>query len=289
MRLLTFSLLLATAVAQAADPIVVKLWPKGAPEKPGFKIEPETSVDKGDGIMRTSNVSDPTIAIYKAEKPNGTAVVVCPGGGYSILAIEHEGSKVCEWLNSIGVTGVLLKYRVPRRDNTNPSVEPMQDAQRAIGIVRHRASEWGIKPDRVGILGFSAGGNLCVMTSLHPNERTYPEDPALDMDARPNFMVPVYPAYIVTDDKNPTTLKSEMVVTKDAPTACFVHANDDKISAGGDALLYLEYKKLGLPAELHVFAKGGHGFGMKPGPNPANHWTDRVGEWMKSMGLLDEK
>ncbi len=288
MRLLSLTLLFAASLAHAADPIVVKLWPKGAPEKPDFKIEPEASVDKGDGILRTSNVSDPTIAIYKAEKPNGTAVVVCPGGGYSILAIEHEGTKVCEWFNSIGVTAVLLKYRVPRRDNTAPYAAPLQDAQRAMGIVRHRAAEWGIKPDRIGILGFSAGGNLTVMTSLHPNERTYPEDPALDMDARPNFMIPVYPAYLVTDDKNPTTLKPEIVVTKDAPKACFVHANDDKISAAGDALIYLEYKKLDIPAELHIYGKGGHGFGMKPGDNPVNHWTDRVGEWMKSMGLLAE-
>ena len=279
--------LLALGSAFSAEPVVIKLWPTGAPEKPGFKIEPESSVDKGDGILRTSNVSDPTIAIYRPEKPNGTAVVVCPGGGYSILAIEHEGTKVCEWLNGLGVTGVLLKYRVPRRDKENPSVEPLQDAQRAMGIVRKRAAEWGIKPDRIGILGFSAGGNLTVMAALHHNDRTYTPDPALDGNARPDFMIPVYPAYLVTDDKNPTTLRPEITIPKDAPPACFVHAADDRISAAADALIYVEYAKLGIPCELHIFAKGGHGFGMKPGNLPANAWPQRVAEWMRSMGLLD--
>lgn len=282
------SLVLLTAVAHAAEPIVVKLWPQGAPEKSDFKIEPEKTEHGKDGIARTSNVSEPTITVYPAEKANGTAVIVCPGGGYSILAIEHEGTQVCDYLNTIGVTAVLLKYRVPRRDNVQPSAAPLQDAQRAIGITRHHAAEWGIKPDRIGILGFSAGGNLTVMTALHPNERTYPQDPALDVDdARPNFAIPVYPAYLVTDDKNPTTLKPEMVVTKDAPPMCFVHANDDKISSAGDALLYLELKKLGIPAELHIYAKGGHGFGMKKNGFPANDWYLRCGEWMKSMGWLE--
>jgi len=119
-------------------------------------------------VLRISNVSDPMLTVFEAEKPNGTAVVVCPGGGYTILAYEHEGSQVCEWLNTLGVTGVLLKYRVPRRDKENPSAAPLQDAQRAMSLTRKHAAEWGIKPDRIGILGFSAGGNLCVMTALHP-------------------------------------------------------------------------------------------------------------------------
>ncbi len=282
-------LALGLVCAHAAEPTVIKLWPGGAPEQPGFKIEPEKSeTGAKDGITRVSQVSEPTLTVYRADKPNGTAVLVCPGGGYNILAIEHEGTQVCEYLNSIGVTGLLLKYRVPRRDATAPHAAPLQDAQRAMGIARHHAAEWGIKPDRIGVLGFSAGGNLTVMLALHPNERTYTQDPALDVeDARPNFAVPVYPAYLVTDDKNPTTLKPEIVVTKDAPPMFFAHANDDKISSAGDALLYLELKKLGIPAELHVYAKGGHGFGMKKVGNPANDWYLRCGEWMKSMGWLE--
>ena len=286
MRTLSLLALALAVSAQAAEPITLKLWPGGAPEKPGFKIEPEQTVKGKDGIARTSNVSDPTITVYRPEKPNGTAVLICPGGGYGILAIEHEGSMVSDYLNTLGVTGIVLKYRVPRRDNQKPEEAPLQDAQRAMGIIRHHAAEWGLKTDRIGILGFSAGGNLCVVTSLHPNERTYQQDPALDGDATPSFMVPVYPAYIVNNDKDDLTLKPSMVVTKDAPPACFVHADNDKISAAGDALLYLEYKKLGIPAELHVYAQGGHGFGMKKGDNPANQWYLRVGEWLGSMGYL---
>lgn len=288
MRTLPFFLALSfAATLQAAEPITLKLWPNGAAEKPDFKIGAEETVKGKDEIARTSNVSDPTITVYRPEKPNGTAVLICPGGGYNILAIEHEGTQVSDYLNTLGVTGIVLKYRVPRRDNQKPEEAPLQDAQRAMGIIRHHAAEWGIKPDRIGILGFSAGGNLCVFTGLHPNERTYKEDPALDGDAKPNFMIPVYPAYLVVNDKSDLTLKPEMVVTKDAPPACFVHADNDKISAAGDALLYMEYKKLGLPAELHIYAKGGHGFGMKKGDTPANTWYLRVGEWMKSMGYLD--
>lgn len=278
------ALFVTSAVIHAADPITLPLWPEGVPEKPGFKIEPEQDIKKDDGIRRVSNVSQPTLTVYKADKPNGTAVLVCPGGGYSILAIEHEGTEVCDYLNTIGVTGIVLKYRVPRRDPVKPYEAPLQDAQRAMGIIRQHAAEWGIKPDRIGVLGFSAGGNLSVMTALHPNERTYKPDPAIDIDARPNFVVPIYPAYL-TVDKDDFTLRPEVVVTKDAPPAFFAHASDDKISSTASALVYLEYKKLGIPAEVHLYSSGGHGFGMKKNGKPANDWYLRLGEWLKSMGF----
>lgn len=283
------SLLFLCLAAQAAEPVTLKLWPQGAPEKSGVKIGPEQVMDKGDGIKRVTNVSDPTITLYKPDKANGTSVLVCPGGGYSILAIEHEGTQVCDYLNSLGVTAVLLKYRVPRRDPENPSVEPLQDAQRAMGILRQRAAEFGLKPDRIGILGFSAGGHLSVMTALHANERTYPQDPALDIaDATPNFAIPVYPAYLVSKEET-FTLLPEVKVTDKAPPMCLIHAHDDKgtTSASASALLYLEYKKLNLPAELHIFAKGGHGFGMKKTGLPTADWHLRVGEWMRAMGWLE--
>ncbi len=275
----------------AAEPITLKLWPGGAPEPAGFKSEPEKVMPPKDekDVKRVTNVSEPTITIYKAAKPNGTCVIVAPGGGYRILAIEHEGTQVCEHLNSIGVTCALLKYRVPARDRNDPSKEPLQDAQRAIGLVRHHAAEWGIKPDRVGILGFSAGGHLTVMATLHPNDRTYTTDPALDVaDATPNFSIPVYPAYLVPSKDDTFTLKPEIKVTEKAPPMCLVHAHDDKgvTSASGSALLYLEYKKLNLPAELHIYAKGGHGFGMRKTGLPTAEWLVRVGEWLGSMGWL---
>lgn len=275
---------------QSAPPITLKLWPGGAPEPAGYKSEPESLMDKGDGIKRLTNVSDPSITVTIPPRPNGTIVLVAPGGGYSILAIEHEGTQVCDYLNTLGVTTALLKYRVPARDKTDPSKEPLQDAQRAIGIVRRHAGEWGVKPDRVGILGFSAGGHLTVMATLRPNERTYRKDSAIDVeDATPNFSIPVYPAYLVKSKDETFELRPEIKVTAKSPPMCLVHAHDDRgiTSPSGSALLYLEYKKLNLPAEMHIYAKGGHGFGMKRKGIPTDDWLVRVGEWMKSMGYLD--
>lgn len=288
MKLFSALLLIAAGSALAADPVVLKLWPGGAPEKPGVKIEPEKTIVKepSDGVVRLTNVSEPMITVFKPEKPNGTSVLVCPGGGYGILAYEHEGSQVCEYLTKHGVTGILLKYRVPKRDPADPSREPLQDAQRAIGLIRHHAKEWGLDPNKVGILGFSAGGHLTVMTALHANERTYTTDPALDVeDATPNFAIPVYPAYLVSKE-DPYKLLPGFEVTAKSPPMCFVHAHDDSWSASASALLYLEYKKLGLPAEVHIYAKGGHGFGMKQKGLAVDHWPDRVAEWMKSMGYI---
>ena len=292
MKLLPLLTCLSAVVSlQAAEPLTLKLWPKGAPEPAGFNVEAEMEVPKKNDadVKRVTNVSNPTITIYKAGKPNGTAVIVAPGGAYRILAIEHEGTQVCEYLNSIGVTCALLKYRVPARTKDDPSKEPLQDAQRAIGLVRHHAAEWGVKPDRVGILGFSAGGHLTVMATLHANDRTYTTDAALDVeDARPNFSIPVYPAYLVASKDDTFHLKPEIKVTEKSPPMCLVHANDDKgvTSPSGSALLYLEYKKLNLPAELHIYAKGGHGFGMRKSGLPTADWLVRVGEWMGSMGWL---
>ena len=288
-----FTLFAITATSHAllgADPVELKLWPKGAPEPAGFTPEPEKVIPPKDDkdVERVTNVTDPTINVFKPEKPNGTAVIVCPGGGYRILAIEHEGTQVCEYLNTLGVTAVLLKYRVPARSKDTPGKEPLQDAQRAIGLVRQHASEWGISPDRVGMLGFSAGGHLTVMATLHPNERTYDSDPAFDVDdATPDFSIPVYPAYLVSKDET-FKLLPEVQVTDKSPPMCLIHAGDDKglTSSSGSALLYLEYKKLGIPAELHIYSKGGHGFGMRKTGLPVADWLIRVGEWMRSMGYL---
>jgi acetyl esterase/lipase len=286
---LILSLVVSASSLSAAEPVTNKLWPKGPEEPAGFQPKPfEEKASQKDGLKRTQNVSDPTITVYRPEKPNGTGVIVAPGGGYSGLAIEHEGTMVCDWLVKQGVTPILLRYRVPRRDPADPSKYPLQDAQRAMGIVRHRAAEWGLKPDRIGFLGFSAGGHLTVMMTLHPNERTYTQDPALDVgDATPNFSVPVYPAYLTTKDT--FQLLPEIKVTDKAPPICIVHAGDDKgqTSSSGSALLYLEYKKLNLPAELHIYVKGGHGFGMKKSGLPTAEWLVRVGEWMKSMGWME--
>ncbi|MCB1227422.1 MAG: alpha/beta hydrolase [Verrucomicrobiales bacterium] len=286
---LFFSAALLSTPALAAT-TEIQLWPSGAPDPEGFACEPEGFVppkQPDDGIQRLTNVTDPTLTIYPAAKPNGTAVVVCPGGGYNILAITHEGIQVCEWLNELGVTAALLKYRVPRRDPETPEKWPLQDAQRAISILRSRAGEFGIAPDRIGILGFSAGGNLCLMAALHPEDRTFDLDPKLDAASpAPNFVIPVYPAYL-TEGKEGSKLLPDFTVTPASPAICLIHANDDRITAAGSALIYVEYRKLNLPAELHIYERGGHGYGMKPGDLPVNSWPDRVADWMRARGLLD--
>ena len=293
-NILLIALLLSWATISSvcgAEPTVIKLWPEGPLEKPGVIIDAEKVLQpKGESdVLRITNVSDPTISIYRPASPNGTAVMVCPGGGYGILAIEHEGTQVCDWLNGLGVTAVLLKYRVPVRQAV-PGYEPLQDAQRAMSVLRTRSKEFGINPQRIGILGFSAGGHLAVMASFHSKERMYRIDPQIDIeDVVPNFLIPVYPAYLVSKD-DPFTLLGLCKPTAVAPPACIIHAHDDKgtTSSSASALLYLEYKRLGIPAELHICSSGGHGFGMRKSGKPINDWPERVAEWMKASGWLDE-
>jgi acetyl esterase/lipase len=284
---------MAGPVATAADassrqtavvrPMTLDLWPAGSPGKPADEIGPEQEItrDPPDGIVRLTNVTRPQVTVFHPEQPNGTAVLVCPGGGYKILAYEHEGSAVCEFLNHHGVTAVLLKYRVPA-----PPEQPLQDAQRALGVIHQHAREWNIDPQRIGMLGFSAGGHLTIRTGLQGTARSYPFDPAVDIeDPTPAFLVAIYPAYLVPRGTE-GPLADDIVVTEGAPPMCLIHAGDDPWTASGSALLSLAYKQRGIPCELHVFAKGGHGFGIKPGPLPANRWPDRVIEWMHSMGYL---
>ncbi len=266
------------------------LWPEGVPGEADLKLAPESQEDReNDGIWRVSNVSQPTITFYPApsDKNTGATVVVCPGGGYSILAISHEGTQVCEWLNSIGVNAALLKYRVPRRDGLAKHHAPLQDAQRALSLVRANAAAWKLDPDRVGILGFSAGGHLATMAlTSGQTPRTYPENPGIDgQSCQPNFAILVYPAYL-QDEADPLRLAPEIHIDKDTPPVFMVIAHGDKRFVQGNALLYLEMARAGASAELHVFAKGGHGFGMKKIEEEIAQWPRLAGDWMKTMGFL---
>lgn len=277
-------LLLATSLQAAPGP-AIPLWKGSAPGETG-DIPAETTVVGKGGIARTSNVSAPTITLYPApvDSRNGAAVLVCPGGGYSILASEHEGSKVCEWLNEIGITAVLLKYRVPRRKDLPKHQAPLQDAQRAMSMIRARATEWHIDPKRVGVLGFSAGGHLASMTLSNP-ERSFPVDPKIDShDCRPNFGILIYPAYLL-DGNDPNKLAPELNFTKTSPPVFLSVASDDNW-ASSSARLYLELQRLKVPVELHAFAKGGHGFGItKQVGKPAGTWPELAAAWMKASGL----
>ena len=273
--------------AEPGDEIL--LWQGSAPGEVGDLPE-EKAEKKGDGIERTSNVSAPTIQVFPAaaEVRNGAAVLVCPGGGYSILASEHEGSAVCEWLNKIGVTAVLLKYRVPRRAGLEKHHAPLQDAQRAVGMIRSRAGEWGIDPKRVGVLGFSAGGHLAAMTLVNPKP-AFPFDSAVDHEnTQPDFGILIYPAYLV-DEKDLDQLAPEVKFGKDAKPVFLVVASDDHWGSSS-ARLYLELQRLKVPVEMHAFAKGGHGFGItKQAGQPAGTWPDLAATWMKTMKLDQAK
>jgi acetyl esterase/lipase len=291
-RLCAPLLVLALALhARAAEPQVHKLWPGKAPGEVK-DIGPEALLEAKKGqldVKRLSNVSEPTITVYAPpkDKANGTAVLVAPGGGYNILAIEHEGTDVCKWLNDLGVTAVLLKYRVPKRPGQTPdNLAMVQDAQRAIAMIRGMSKELGIDPKRVGMLGFSAGGHLTACTAL-TTRRLYDDLDAADkaFTSVPDFCVLVYPAYLT--DKG-GALKPEFQVTQASPPMFFAHSTDDPVTSEGSVALYLALTKAKVSAELHLYATGGHGYGMRKVPHPCATWPDRAADWLKARGLLEK-
>lgn len=285
----TLALITMQSLTSGAPLEPISLWPAGVPGDASLKLPAESIELKGDHrIQIMSNVSQPMLTIYPADKPNGAAVLVCPGGGYNILAYSHEGTEVCEWLNSLGITAGLLKYRVPRREGLAKHDAPLQDVQRAIGMMRTRAGEWKIATDRIGILGFSAGGHLAAMGLTSDGTRTYEADPKFDgVDCVPNFAVLVYPAYL-TDEKNPDNLSPELAITEKTPPTFLVVAHDDKPFAEGSARFYIEMKRKERPCELHIFAKGGHGFGFANTKEEIRQWPALAGKWMETLGLLKE-
>ncbi len=286
----------APAGQAASESKPIALWPGVAPgEKGDIGAEHDTTALKDgkpeDDIIRLGNVSVPTITISRPakDKDTGTAVVVCPGGGYSILAMNLEGMEVCKWLNSVGVTAVLLKYRVPVRAGLERFAPPLQDAQRAIGIVRHRAKEWGIDPSRVGILGFSAGGHLSATTSTNFSQRTYTAVDDSDKEScRPDFTILIYPAYL-TGNEGSMQLAPEIKVTADTPPAFIAMTEDDPVHVENAFAYALALKQAKVPVELHVYSTGGHGYGLRPSKNEISHWPERLATWMASHGLLEKK
>ena len=288
------SLLFTTAQA-AESP--VKLWPGGAPgDKGGIPAEGDTSTPgkglvAGKEVIRLGNVSEPTITVYRATQGStpSPAVLVCPGGGYNILAWDLEGTEVCEWLNSIGVTGVLLKYRVPKRPDVARELPALQDAQRAMALIRSRASEWSIDPARVGVLGFSAGGNLAAHLSTRYPERSYEQVDAADTQStRPDFTVLIYPAYLNAKSQ-PLQLEPELKVDAKTPPAFLVHAQDDKVPTENSVAYFLALKGAGVNGELHVYPTGGHGYGLRSSEQAVTGWPKLAENWMRGLGLMSRK
>ena len=284
----------ALAANIAAEPLVVNLWP-GKPPGETKELPPEQNLWKAEDkfvgdrpIIKLTNVSIPTLTIYQptAEKANGTSVIICPGGGHHILAFDHEGTEAAEWLAGLGVTGIVLKYRVPARNPDKRWEAAVQDAQRAVSFVRSKASEWKLDPQRIGLLGFSAGGETAGLTSLFLDERTYPASDDTDKaSCRPNFTMLLYPGGMVEKD-DLTKLKEYVKVTKETPPMFIVHAFNDGVPVQHSLVLAMELKKANVPTELHVYATGGHGYGMRQTGEPVNLWPQRCEEWLRKQGWL---
>jgi acetyl esterase/lipase len=283
---------LGWAVAPAAEPTVLDLWP-GKPPGETKDLPPETDTGTpkdtvgGRRIQKITNVSKPTLAVYRPDraKDTGAAVIICPGGGHAILAYDHEGTEAAEWLAANGVTGIVLKYRVPARDKDRRWRAAVQDAQRAVRVVRSRAADWGVDPKRIGILGFSAGGETAGLATLLCDTDQYPPADAADrVSARPDFAALIYPAYLVNKEK--TGLVDYAKPTKATPPMFLVYAYDDPVDPRNALYLALALKDVGVSCELHVYATGGHGYGMRDTGHPVNTWPQRCLEWMTSQGYL---
>lgn len=296
-RLLALALFATTASAQV---VTLPLWPNGAPETvtmPGPEqdiVKPTDRLVDGRPFIHLANISKPTLAVYKpaAAKDTGAAVLVFPGGGYRMLAYDLEGTDVCTWLNSIGVTCVLVKYRVPinnaagtGQEHYPDRTEDLEDAQQAMRITRNHAAEWKLDPHRIGVLGFSAGGHLVAVISNHSDFRYKGESDAdAVINTRPDFTILIYPAYLT--DATLTKLAPETTPTANTPPSFLVQAEDDPVHEE-NVLLYFEGLKLAkVPAELHIFGQGAHGYGLRPGPLPVTHWPELAATWLRTIKVI---
>jgi acetyl esterase/lipase len=285
--ILTFiSLLTLAPILQASEQVELKIWPDVAPDEPeGIEQKKKPTTDDGSTI-RIAFVDEPTLTLYKPEKPNGTGVVIFPGGGYNILAWNKEGTEIAEWFNSLGVTAAVLKYRVPRRDGGHPHPWPLQDARRAMRVTRQHAGEWGIDPQKLGVLGFSAGGHLSVMLASHWAVDDYVAvDAADELSAEPKFVIPIYPAYL-GGEKDKDRLSPLVEVTEDTAPMFIAITHDDSDRPVYAALLYVALKRAKVPAELHIYSQGGHGYGLRPSGNAVSSWPARCEDWLRSRRLL---
>ena len=288
----------ATIPASGADPIVVDLWPSKVPGDVGIKGQETSRIHQSPLVGPTkliTNVSRPTLTIYRpdAVKNTGTAMVICPGGGYWDLYWELEGEEVADWLNAQGMTGIILKYRCPRRPGDvkgEPAPGPRLDAQRAVRLVRSRAAEWGIDPKRIGVVGFSAGGHLALATAINFNDRLYEPIDAVDkLSSRPDFAVACYPGYMKVKDRD--AVRPDFHIPAETPPIFLSHASDDRESNGGcisenSVFTYLALRRAGIPTELHVYATGDHDFGVRQNEKLPSSWPRLCVNWLRSQNLL---
>lgn len=280
--------LFCAGAARAEERQEIVLWSAGMPE-PVVPADPPEQVETKDGISRRTNVSKPRVFVFlppEGVSKSGAAVIVVPGGGLGRLADEHEGSEACVWLAKQGVVAFQLAYRTPTTKHAEPYAGPSQDVQRAVSVVRSRAAEFGIMTDKIGVLGFSAGGHAALIAAS--NESLFPEEKG-QPSQRPDFLVLLYP-YKIYD---PATKSLESKIRPDGglPPSFIAQMGDDTGSVPqGSALLYLELVNRKIPAELHIYERGGHGFGMRSRPNATGptDWQARASDWLAQRGLVSE-
>jgi acetyl esterase/lipase len=291
---LLFLILVSAATASAVESMA--LWPTVAPGGKGEAGVEHDSTKPGDKLVagkwvtRLTDVSVPTLTICRPSKrkDTGAAVVVCPGGGYNILALDLEGTEVCQWLNSVGVTAVLLKYRVPSPKGQGRYNAPLQDGQRALSVTRFHAADWHIDPQRIGIMGFSAGGDLSALASTRFDKRNYEaQDDADKISCRPDFTMLIYPAYLV--QKKGPELSPELTVISNTPPTFLVQTEDDPIHVENSIYYYLALENAGVPEEMHLFPSGGHGYGLRKSDKAVTSWPKLAENWMRHLGVLDHE
>jgi acetyl esterase/lipase len=280
----------------ASEAEVLNLWSGEIPGPPAVTqgepeqdfTQPEDRLIAGKRIIKLGNVSQPQMHVFlpAAEKAHGGAVVVCPGGGFSILAWDLEGTEVAHWLNELGFAAMVLKYRVPTRQHDDPGKwqGPVMDAQRALSLTRAHAEKWDLDPDRIGILGFSAGGQTAALAATHGGQRLYPASDATDQPpCHADFALLIYPGGIANDDGS---LRDIYQVTEKTPPMFFVHTTDDNVTCLSSVALFGALKKAGVSAEMHVFATGGHGYGLRPTEEAVTRWPQLAAMWLsKEIGV----
>ena len=287
-----FILIMLVPVA-TAEPIVIDLWPNRAPG-PARSLPPEADQTKpsddriaGRPIIRLGNVSVPQIEVYRpdADKANGAAMLICPGGGHHILAYDLEGTEVAKWCTTIGITGIVLKYRVPFHDPERKWIAAVQDTQRAMSLVRDRADSWGIDQERIGVCGFSAGGQAAALTSVFANDRKYKSVDSIDkISSRPDFMILIYPGGLV--QKDTSVLHEFIKVPRDVPPTFFMHAFDDFCPVENTLSFANAIREAGGSAELHVYPTGGHGYGLRETNELVTRWPALAQEWLRRVEVL---
>jgi acetyl esterase/lipase len=295
-RILLLSLAFALAlVVPASSQTTMPLWPSTPPGAPNVATgqqehdttKPSDNMIAGERVARIGFVSKPTLAFYPAPsgKNTGATIVVFPGGAYQIIAYDLEGTEVCDWLNGIGVNCALVKYRVPNAGPFPKYTQDLADAQRAVRVVRQHASQWQLDPNRVGVLGFSAGGHLVAVLGAHAADPIYPAiDDADKLSARPDFTLLIYPGYLQSDD-NPLTVSPEVKPIALTPPSFLIQTEDDTAKVENAWVYYEALKQAKVPAEMHLFANGGHGYGLRPTKLPVTHWPDLAATWLRTLGI----